>query len=133
MRKSLVACLAVALVVVGGLTALVGPRHCPVNRAAFERIGKGMTRAEVHAILGGPAGDYRKRPPHPACYIYPEHSGWGWFAERWEGDEGMVELWFNPVDEKFVQGLFKGAAPYSPGLVDLARWRLRKLKAAWLP
>ncbi len=59
MRKYLIAGLAVALLLGGALFALLRPWHCPVNRAAFERIKEGMTRAEVEKILGGPAGDYR--------------------------------------------------------------------------
>jgi hypothetical protein len=46
MRKLLIG-LVVGLVLAGALFALVMPRHCSVNRAASERIEKGMTRAEV--------------------------------------------------------------------------------------
>src|SRR5262249_25897299 len=37
------------------------PRPSPVTFANDERISKGVTRAEVEAILGGPPGDYRTR------------------------------------------------------------------------
>ena len=41
MRKSLVACVAVVLVLAGGLVALLGPRPCPVSRAALSRVERG--------------------------------------------------------------------------------------------
>ena len=65
MRKLAVAVLALALLLVGTLLPLVRPLRCPVNRAAFERIKVGMTQAEVHAVLGGPPGDYRTEPSAP--------------------------------------------------------------------
>ena len=89
MRKSLFACLAVVLVLAGGLFALLGPLHCPVNRAAFGRIKEGMTPAEVQATLGGPPGDYRTRPrPRPLLRPFPN---WVFEApvEEWEGDDGV--------------------------------------------
>jgi hypothetical protein len=133
MRKWVVVFLAVALLLVGVLQPLVMPRHCPVNRVAFERIEVGMTEAEVHALLGGPPGDYRTRPgPDP-----------GWFDnrtmqvlrdEQWFGDEGSVVVLFdrhepNPV--VFVSWFDEPA--YSPGLLELARWRLERLKERLRP
>ena len=63
MRKLAVAVLALALLLVGTLLPLVRPLRCPVNRAAFERIKVGMTRAEVEAILGGPPARSASWPP----------------------------------------------------------------------
>jgi hypothetical protein len=48
MKKSLVACLAVVLV----LVALLGPRPCP----AFGRIDERKTPEKVHGITGVPPG-----------------------------------------------------------------------------
>jgi hypothetical protein len=131
MRKTVIACLAVVLVLAGGLIALLGPRHCPVNEAAFERIEKGMTPTEVEAILGGPQGDYRTRPPHPspppaACsFEYDIVEGEPSPAVgRWRGDEGVAVVCYAAgiVEER----AFFRAPPHSPGLVELARWRLGK-------
>jgi outer membrane protein assembly factor BamE (lipoprotein component of BamABCDE complex) len=66
MRKLLVGLVAVALVLAGVLMALATPPHCPVSRAASERVEPGMTQGQVHAALGVPPGDYRtgsRRPP----------------------------------------------------------------------
>jgi hypothetical protein len=128
MRKSLIACLAFVLVLAGGLVALLGPRHCPVDRAAFERVEEGMTRAEVHAILGGPQGEYATRPVD-----YYSLRGGPHRSEQWYGDEGAVYVVFYPGShETVIYTAFEESSSRPPGPLDLARWRLRKL-GAWLP
>ena len=133
MKKSMIACLAVGLVMAGGLVALLGPRHCPVNRAAFERIEEGMTQAEVRAIMG-PTGDHRTRPSHPDHAV-------GFDADirlvlaSWTGDDGsaLVQYVTDPHGRLLVaRASFIDSRPFAPGLLELARWRLRKL-GAWLP
>ena len=138
MRKWLVGCLAVGLVLAGGLIALLRPQHCPVGRAAAGRIEEGMTRAEVHAVLGGPPGDYRTRPhPHRYCaFVDGPAVGMMPFVERWGGDEGTVSVHYShqtPGHERAMPGTFEEAMPYHPGALELARWRLGKLREAWLP
>jgi hypothetical protein len=138
MRKELVGLLAVALVLVGAVLALVMPRHCPVNRAAFERIKPGMTRAEVHAILGGPQGDYRTRPPRPRPFISAITDGVSngvlLLSEWWQGDEGAAVIeyrvcWPNllTAHAEVARARFVDADPHHPGLVELIRWRLKRL------
>jgi len=131
MRKWVVGFLALALLLVGVLMPLVVPRHCPVNRRAFERVEVGMTQAEVQAILGGPPGDYRTRPgPAPCCF----HNSTFWHDEQWFGDEGNVVVLYdrrkpNPV----VHLSWTDEPAYSSGLLELARWRLERLKERLLP
>jgi hypothetical protein len=72
MKKLIVVGMAVVLLLGGALYALVRPWHCPVNRVTFERIKEGMTQADVYAILGGPPGDYRTRPPAPLEFVVTE-------------------------------------------------------------
>jgi len=43
-----------------GAAWLRSPHPC---RATFEQVREGMTYAEVCAMVGGPTGDYRTRPP----------------------------------------------------------------------
>ncbi len=66
MKKLVIVGVAVGLVMAGGLIALLGPWPCRVTRANCHRIKEGMTQAEVHAILGGPPGEYRTQPPRHA-------------------------------------------------------------------
>jgi hypothetical protein len=131
MRKLAVAFLALALLLVGTLLPLVVPRRCPVNRAAFERMEVGMTQAEVLAILGGPPGDYLTRPngwrrPH-AKSLPPAV-----LAERWMGDEGDVSVVFTPGGV-VADVQFDAVPPDDPGLLELALWRLERLKERLLP
>jgi hypothetical protein len=134
MRKSMIACLAVVLVLAGGMIALLGPRHCPVNKAAIERIEEGMTRAEVHAILGGTPGDYRTGPPAPPPLLVSNFkSGPPSLIEVWEGDEGKLTVDYDVDEFKVMFTEFEVAEPYRSGPMELARWRLGKLKEAVLP
>jgi hypothetical protein len=135
MRKWLFVGLAVALVLFGVLLPLLLPWHCPVNRAAFERIEKGMTRAQVEAILGGPCGNYRTRPfPKNQSWVLPS-SGPILFYQSWEpwaGDEVVVHVCFD--DEGIVELKVIGEeSPPDTGLVELASWRLKRLKGRWFP
>jgi hypothetical protein len=135
MKKSLIACVAVGLMLAGGLIALLGPRHCPVDRAAFERVEEGMTRAEVHAILGGPPGDYRTGPEAPAWGGVLSEGSDGRIVEFWVGDEGTVMVHFyvsGPRKGTVILAKFVDASVRKHGPVEQVRWRLRKL-GAWLP
>ncbi len=151
MKKLVVAGVAVVLVMAGVLVALLGPWPCRVTRANCERIKEGMTRAEVEAILGGPPGDYRTRPNEADAFAVSE-----WRGEVWSGDEGHVWLDFvggwvivkssippaGPGDLPTVEMAEGGGVvgfrefvpvePYVPGLVELLRWRLGRLKERWL-
>ena len=61
------------------------------DRASFEKINKGMTLAEVEAILGAPAGDYTTRPTISECDV-----GLGPGEKEWVSDEGAISVWFDP-------------------------------------
>ena len=124
MRKLLIGMVAVGLVLAGGVFALVMPRQCPVNRAAFERIEVGMTQSEVEQILGGPPGDYRTRPDDTWRVMV--------WDEWWLGDEGDVSVGFTPGGA-VERAEFSEKPPYHPGQVALVRWRLKRLKERWLP
>jgi hypothetical protein len=131
MSRLVIGLLAVGLVLAGTLLALVIPRHCGVNRVAFERLKPGMTSAEVEAILGGPEGDYRTRPPS----FWIDLTGGSiddldW--TMWRGDEGEVYLGFNH-DGHLVGIHFSEAPPPRRGLVALIRWRLGQLVDRLLP
>jgi hypothetical protein len=73
MRKYLVAALSLTLVLLGSFMALMMPRQCPVTHEAYSLVKEGMTQSEVHAILGGPPGDYRTRPHPPPPLVVSIH------------------------------------------------------------
>jgi hypothetical protein len=121
----LVGLLAVGVVFAGALLALVLPRHCPVTRAAYERIEPGMTQADVEQILGGPPGDYRTRPVHANLT-----SGGGISWTIWVGDEG--EAWVCFEHRVVSVTTFREAKDEPVGLLELIRWRLERLWERWL-
>jgi hypothetical protein len=126
MKKLLVALLAVALTLFGAVLPLVLPRHCPVNKAACERIEVGMTKREVEKILGGPPGDYRTRP-----VLGDIGSGGGIDWTMWIGDEGDAWVW---LDHGIVRStMFREAKEVPVGALELILWRLERLPGRWLP
>jgi hypothetical protein len=126
MRKWLIGLFALFLVLVAALLGLVGPRSSKVTRAAFDRIEVGMTRAEAEAILGGPPGDYRTRPGGPAF----EGSGGGISWDMWCGDEG--EIWLACEGGRVRTTRFEENEPHPISLIEVAVWRLERLKSRWL-
>jgi hypothetical protein len=136
MRKLAVAFLALALLLVGTVLPLVMPWHCRVNRATFERLKVGMTRAQVEAILGGPPGDYQTRPSVPPGEFdlarVTELSEQVWPTERWAGDQGDISVRFTPGGV-VADVQFTAVAPYSPSPLELALWRLERMKERLLP
>jgi hypothetical protein len=60
-RRTLLVALAGLAVVVGAGTVVLWPRADRITLENFDRIKKGMRRAEVEAILG-PPGDYTTGP-----------------------------------------------------------------------
>jgi len=103
--------------------AALVPRPSRVTRAAFERIEKGMTRAEVHKILG-PPGDYSTQPYLPVLVsgIVP--------TDEWIGDGIQICIWCHQggggeyvVRSKHLYEI----KPWDMGIVDRALWQLHRL------
>src|SRR5437660_8314335 len=93
MKKLVVAGVAVVLVMAGVLVALLGSWPCRVTRANCDKLKEGMTQAEVHAILGGPPGDYRTRPPANRLFAFiRDFGGPPGLIEKWDGDAGTVRV-----------------------------------------
>jgi len=66
----------------------------------YERIHDGMTRSQVEAIFGVPAGDYRTRDPEPITF---QTAGVEGTLRAWLGDEGYALIWFDESDEVCYQ------------------------------
>jgi len=52
--------------------------------------------------------------------------------EEWEGDEGTLVVGYG-LDGTVGATSFRDAAPYTPGLLELAHWRLGRLRSRLLP
>jgi hypothetical protein len=73
-----------------------GPPSSRITPAAAERIERGMTAAEVEAVIGLPPGDYRSDPASPRHYaeFLPQP---GVRLLEWEADSCTIQV---RVDEK---------------------------------
>jgi hypothetical protein len=87
--------LGVVLAVLVAVWCLLMPTPPRISTYASRRIAPGMTRGQVEAILGGPAGDYRTPPLRPAdeALRTPLPPG-----DRWQGDRFSVYVTFDAAD-----------------------------------
>jgi hypothetical protein len=136
---------ALMLILLGVLTALFAPHHCPVTKAAYDRIEIGTTVAEVEKVLGGPSGDYRTIP-EPGRIICVDSVSqldaktrnlvmFGLNARamklesrRWEGNEGDAHVCFDSSG-RVVKTLFWEREAQVIGRAELARHRLRTVSS----
>jgi hypothetical protein len=69
------------------------PRPRPqLSRESFEKVHKGMTRAEVYAFVGPPTGRYTD--PDISCFNYDDISGHPQFPDWWMCEEGALSVLF---------------------------------------
>jgi hypothetical protein len=84
-----------AVVAVALVVWLLLPRGTAITRGNAAKIQPGMTRAEVEALLGGPAGDYTAgryaAAPEPVAVGGPSFS-------EWLGEECSVMVSFDEED-----------------------------------
>jgi hypothetical protein len=102
-----------------------------ITRENFDRIRRGMSRAEVHAILG-PPGDYRNGPmAHEPAWlkIVP---GWHYDWAEWEGDAGAAVVGFDDSGQ-VQQKQFLVSEPTGHGPLDTLLWRAKRLWRQWFP
>jgi hypothetical protein len=79
--------------------SLTSPKH-KINQESVKFIQRGMTKAEVEAILGRPPGDYSKSPggtwiQQPDDEVAP--STLQGARETWKSDDVMITVIFNPT------------------------------------
>jgi hypothetical protein len=156
-RKPLsVLAVGLAVVVVVGAFAL-WPGQSKITRESFDRIQKGMSRAEVEAILGGPPGDYRTvctvwtvdddTEPFTVCSIDSQALNaavWGYERDQgepvssgepvtgtWYGNNGSVQIHFSPdvvEDKHFLPTVEREQTP-----VGNLFWRAKRQWRKWFP
>jgi hypothetical protein len=91
----------VAVVAACAIVVTVWPRTA-INRWNAARIEKGMTRAEVEAILGGPPR--QEGEPYPIFMSGPR-------PERWGTPQLLVCVWFDNDDRVHSVHLFNDDGP----------------------
>ena len=80
-----------------GVVEVARPR---LRAEHFHLVRPGMPRAEVEALLGGPPGDYGRRPERSAwmsCEGFARPGGWpaGSREEKWSDDDCQLEVVFD--------------------------------------
>jgi hypothetical protein len=90
-----------------------GPR---IDRERFDCIQRGMTRAEVIALLGAPPGDYTFRKDPGAFYSNNIVTGavisLGWTRDEWIGDGGRIKVTLDREGKVILASFYEtGACP----------------------
>jgi hypothetical protein len=123
MERRMLWWLAPALLLIS-VSLAVALMHDPVNKANWDRIGEGTTRAEVERMLGKPGVDVANTPggvDHP-----------GWRTCQWTGTEEWIEVQFD--SDGFARRTCWHNQASRPGVLeDLARragipWPLARRK-----
>jgi hypothetical protein len=137
-RKLVVAQAGLAVVVAAG-AALLWSQLEPdrITAANFERIHKGMTRAEVEAILGLP-GDYTTGATHadPEFMFHGDEwfnvfaTGPAW--PLWEGDAIRIQVGFDDSDHATHKGRLT-AHRWEQSPFDNLLWRAKRQWHRWFP
>jgi hypothetical protein len=121
----------IALIAVGATT--YRPRPERISRENYDRIGKGMGREEVEAILG-PPGDYSTGP------IDIDTSAERWVDEvpssppdaMWHTDTCGLWIKFNDSNKVEFQG-FLSVQRVEQSFLDNLRWRVERQWREWFP
>jgi hypothetical protein len=98
-----------------------------IDREHCDRIKKGMTQAEVEALLGGPPGDFTTKEliflgPTSCMLVAGER------REYWAGDRGMLEVSFNEADGTVVAAFLEEPLRLPElSLIERVRRWLRRL------
>jgi hypothetical protein len=121
----------VASLACAGWLWLISPPY-RIDRNSYDRIGPGMTRAEIEAIIGVPRGVYLMKDSYHggqprtygACGAVWEEKVKGASCEPWICDTAVLLVWFGP-DGGAIRKAFQGRIPEAPiTWWDHVYWRL---------
>src|SRR5262249_43558724 len=97
-----------------------------LTREVSLRIARGMTRDQVHELLGTRPGDYRA-----AEYDDPlDDPLFTLGVERWRGDAGTISVTYGP-DGKVCEVTFHENWLYQVSGLDRARFWARRILGGW--
>jgi hypothetical protein len=126
---------AAVLMVIGALAS----RPDPITDKTFGRIKVGMSRAEVHALLGSPA-DYRTIGTEADIWG-PTVGDWlsagiiggnGALEENWEFDVGDIRVKYTETGVVRA-GMYFCACKLERSLLDDLLWRAKRQWHRWFP
>lgn len=124
----------VFLLAIAGALAIIVFWWCrpgmSITWATCHKIRAKMTEAEVEALIGGPAGEYRTREllysvvkwvgrdeEAPPLDLGDKALYW----RSWKGDEGCILIFFNKESGRVVQWGFDPVASVSPSWLERAK------------
>jgi hypothetical protein len=136
-RKLLVALAGLAVIAVGAV--VLWPRADRITRENFDRIKKGMGRAEVEAILG-PPGDYTTGPTQTTFLESASKHPVSWtrgsvftpVIEFWETDDAAIEVGYGPSGELLFT-IRRGQKRLQQSPLDNLIWRVNRQCHRWFP
>jgi hypothetical protein len=115
-----------AFVAVLAVRAYLGPGRW-IDREHYNRIWKGMTQAEIEALLGAPPGHYnRATTSYQSRDLTPEEPAQARRA-YWVGDDGYIRVTFDPQAGTVVAKQFMEPVPPS----SVAEWVHGWLRRLW--
>jgi hypothetical protein len=121
------------LALLGAAAFVLWPRPNRVTRENYDRIRKGMSRAEVEAILG-PPGDYSTVDSEGlgVSDVGFDHSGSQDVTVAWVSDGADVWVFLNPMG-KVVGKQYIPLRAVDRGPLGNLLWRAKRLWRKWIP
>ena len=142
-RKLLVALAGLVLVGVG--VFCLTPGRVDITYRNSEQIRRGMSRAEIQTIIGGPPGDYSTHPTipvpggllrYPAAHEEPFLVRRALRAtdltERWQDDGARLTVSFDQSGHA-LEARYESLGGIKLRPLDNLRWRARRQWRRWFP
>jgi len=134
-RKRLVVLAGLAVVLCAAGAVALWPREGSADRVTrenYDRLRKGMTHAEVQAILG-PPGDYRTGPTLPEFSEGDALHLSAFTQFIWQGDDGAIFVDIFKYDGKMFWFQFVPVQKMKQGPIDNLLWRVKRPWRKWFP
>jgi hypothetical protein len=127
-RRTVVVVLAGLAVVVTVGAWLLWPQPDRITKGNVNRIGKGMSRAQVEAILGSP-GDYAGGPTRTVPWN-PVVNSQEDLVEWWT-DTGRATVAFDRQSQVVVWVVYFPCSRIPQGALENLMWRIERLQYNW--
>ncbi len=93
-----------------------------ITRENLAKLTPGMTRTEVEAILGGPAGDYSRRADEAAVLVSTVKPRPGVVTHWWAGNEAIILVDIGPDDRAVATDVLNLPPLHTGAIAAVRRW-----------